>query len=275
MTVKTITAPISVIVPCFNCSRTLERAISSIAAQTVKPAEIILVDDASTDSSGLVIERICDQYDRDWIRVFTLKENGGPATARNVAWDASLQPYLAFLDADDAWHPSKIEVQWTFMNTHPDIELCGHRFYEHGSDQVVSSVLNPHHQLLTCTNLLISNRLATRTVMLKRSVDYRFRNGKRYAEDYLLWLQMACDGRKVALLDVPLAYAYKAPYGVSGLSAKLWEMEKGELETYKILAREKRLNRLLFVGLSVFSYIRYLRRVILAWRLRRQRQVVA
>jgi teichuronic acid biosynthesis glycosyltransferase TuaG len=271
MTTKIAIAPVSVIVPCFNCAQTLERAIASIASQTLKPAEIILVDDASTDSSGQAIERVRDGYDHNWIRAVTLKENSGPATARNMAWDAALQPYLAFLDADDAWHPKKIEVQWTFMNTHPDIDLCAHGFHEQGTDRVIDNTLNPHHhQLLTCAKLLVSNRLATRTVMLKRDVNYRFRNGKRYAEDYLLWLQIACDGKKVALLDATLAYAYKAPYGAAGLSARLWEMEKGELETYTILVQQKRINRLLLAVLSVYSYLKYIRRVILIWRQQRR-----
>lgn len=265
MKTATAVAPVSVIIPCFNCAQTLERAIASIASQTLKPAEIILVDDASTDASGQAIERLRNDYGHTWVRVIKLKDNDGPATARNVAWDASLQPYIAFLDADDTWHPNKIEVQWAFMDTHPDIDLCAHGFREMGTDRG-RALESQEHQLLTCTKLLISNRIATRTVMLKRNLDYRFRNGKRYAEDYLLWLQLACDERKVALLDATLAYAYKAPYGAAGLSARLWEMEKGELETYLLLARQKRLSRLLLMGLSVYSYFRYLRRVIVVWR---------
>jgi glycosyltransferase involved in cell wall biosynthesis len=271
MTTKTAIAPVSVIIPCFNCAQTLERAIASIASQTLKPAEIVLVDDASTDSSQQEIERIRNSYGRNWIRAITLKDNRGPATARNEAWGVALQPYLAFLDADDSWYPNKIEVQWTFMNMHPDIDLCGHRFHEQGMEKVIGSTLNPHcYKLLACTQLLFSNRLATRTVMMKRNVDYRFASGKRYAEDYLLWLQMACDGKKVALLGSTLAYAYKAPYGAAGLSARLWEMEKGEQETYSILVRQKRINRLLFAVLSIYSYIRYIRRVIMVWRKHRR-----
>lgn len=273
MTEKAAIAPISVVIPCFNCAQTLERALLSIAAQTIRPAEIILVDDASTDSTGQVIERLRDRYSHGWIRTVTLKVNAGPATARNAGWEAALQPLLAFLDADDAWHPYKIEMQWAFMNTHPDVELCGHKFYEHAADQATVNTSQPRsHQIITCAKLLISNRIATRTVMLKRSAGYRFKGGKRYAEDYLLWLQIACDGKKVALLDAPLAYAYKAAYGAAGLSAKLWEMEKGEIETYSILVRERGFSRLLLLGLSIFSYVKYLRRLILVWR--QQRRVI-
>lgn len=257
-------APVSVIIPCFNCAQTLERALASIDIQTMRPAEVVLVDDASTDSTLHVIEHLRERYGYDWIHIIAIKENGGPASARNTGWDAATQPYLAFLDADDSWHPRKIEVQWAFMEAHPELDLCGHGFSEVAVGGMASDTTSSdRYEILDCAHLLFSNRLATRTIMLKRLADYRFRTGKRYAEDYLLWLQMACDGRHVAVLDQQLAYTYKAPYGVSGLSGDLWCGEKGELEAYRILVAEKRINNVMFVIASIYSGMKYLRRLLL------------
>lgn len=225
---------------------------------------MVLVDDASIDSTLQVFEHLQERYGNAWIRIVVLKENGGPASARNAGWDVAMQPYLAFLDADDSWHPRKIEIQWVFMEAHPELDLCGHGFCQVAVGDVANdTTFSDRYEILDCARLLFSNRLATRTIMLKRLVNYRFRTGKRYAEDYLLWLQMACDGRQAAVLDQQLAYTYKAPYGVSGLSADLWCGEKGELEVYRILVAEKRINHVMFVIVSIYSGMKYLRRLLL------------
>lgn len=255
--------PVSVVIPCFNCSRTLERALGSVHAQTVRPTEVILVDDASTDSTRETARRFQQQYEKSWVRLITLKENGGPATARNAAWNAATQPYLAFLDADDSWHPKKLEIQWAFMNAHPEVHICAHGYFETDANRSSGATSVPTgYKILKRAQLLLTNRLATRTVMLKRSLGYRFAPGKRYAEDYLLWLQMACDGKTIALLEAKLAYAYKAAYGDSGLSGSLWRMERGELETYWQLKREGRLGTAAASLLTMWSLAKYCRRLL-------------
>jgi glycosyltransferase involved in cell wall biosynthesis len=259
-------APVSVVVPCFNCADTLERAVESIAKQSKRPAEVILVDDASTDTTAEVIDGLARNHPADWIRVITLDKNGGPSTARNAGWDVARYEYLAFLDADDTWHARKIELQWSFMNANPDVTLCGHGYRVVGTGEALRAGASVRSvQRLTCARLLISNRLATRTVMLRRGLKFRFLAGKRYAEDYLLWLQIVCSGHEAVVLGSQLAYAYKAPFGASGLSARLWDMEKGELETYEMLAAEGRINRAIGGFLAAFSLLRYMRRVVFVW----------
>lgn len=257
--------PVSVVVPCYNCAETLSRAVSSVAAQTRKPAELILVNDASSERTQEVINGLVSQYGTNWVRVITLRENGGPATARNRGWDVAQQPYLAFLDADDSWHPCKIELQLGFMMAHPEIDLCGHGFKEVDVQpaNVPEVALNRYSEIYRWRFLLL-NPLATRTVMLKRNGGYRFKPGKRYAEDYLLWLQMSRDGCRVALIDAELAYTYKPPYGVAGLSASLWKGEQGELEAFRLLVAEGRLGNSTAMLLSVYSLMKFIRRLVVA-----------
>src|SRR5438309_8195778 len=111
------TAPVSVIIPCYRCAATIERAMLSVAEQSVRPAEAILIDDASGDNTFAVMEKIRNKYG-DWIRIVALPMNQGAAAARNAGWHAATQPYIAFLDADDAWHPRKIEIQYGYMQQH-------------------------------------------------------------------------------------------------------------------------------------------------------------
>ncbi|MBC7511115.1 MAG: glycosyltransferase family 2 protein, partial [Ferruginibacter sp.] len=118
-------APVSVVIPCYRCTSTIRRAILSIAGQTRRPAEIILVDDASPDETLRVLYEIEREYS-GWIKVISSKMNLGPAAARNIGWNLASQPFIAFLDSDDAWHPKKIEIQYYYMHKHPRISLSGH-----------------------------------------------------------------------------------------------------------------------------------------------------
>jgi glycosyltransferase involved in cell wall biosynthesis len=103
-------ASVSVIIPCYNCAGTIHRALASVASQSLRPAEVILVDDHSTDDTLQSLYRLQDRYGREWIRIIEQPVNGGPGTARNMGWNAATQTYIAFLDSDDTWHPKKIET---------------------------------------------------------------------------------------------------------------------------------------------------------------------
>nr|WP_175801934.1 glycosyltransferase [Burkholderia anthina] len=120
-------APVSVIVPCYRSVSTLERAVASVYAQTWRPAELILVDDASPDDTLACIERLRSRYGDDWIRVIALPRNGGPGVARNVGWRCATQRFIAFLDADDTWHPDKIARQCGWMVPIPKRQSRGIR----------------------------------------------------------------------------------------------------------------------------------------------------
>ena len=259
-------APVSVIIPCFRCASTIERALISVAQQSYRPAEIILVDDASGDGTLDKLRELQRHYGSAWLHVIELPQNGGPAAARNAAWDASTQPYLAFLDADDSWHPQKLELQLAYMLAHPDVVITGHGWTSaNGKAHAVSSHPPVYH--VTYKKMLFSNRLLTPTVMLKRCLPFRFGAWQRRSEDYLLWLGILASGRQGRFIGAELAYLYKAPYGEGGLSGRLWEMEKGELSTYRYLYQTRLLSLAGFLGVGSFSLLKYLKRVLtVAWK---------
>src|SRR5690606_29775711 len=111
--------------------------------------------------------------------------------------------------------------------------------------------------------LLISNKLATPTVMLRRRLPFRFDERKRYSEDYLLWLEIILSGHVGHFIEADLAYTYKADYGEAGLSSKLWSMERGELQTLSIVRRKNLISRTQWTWSTTLSLIKFLRRVAL------------
>lgn len=259
-------APVSVVIPCFCCEDTIQRAIASVTRQTLLPIEIILVDDASHDNTSQVLKRLA-QEGHGLIHVVTHKNNVGAASARNLGWDTATQPYIAFLDADDAWHPAKIELQYGYMAAHPEVVLSGHthRILDRYSDVPDWAVDRSEVFPVSATAMLFSNRFITPSVMLKREIPFRFADGRRHMEDHLLWMEVACSGLKVVRLNSALAATYKPMYGTSGLSAQLWLMERGDLQNYRILFEKRKIGFAAWLAFSAFSLAKYGRRLIVTW----------
>ncbi len=109
---------ITVGITSYNQSALLREAIDSVLQQTRRPSEIIIVDDASTDDSSLLIESYVNCYP-DLIHPIFLNHNGGPNNARNHIIDAAGRDFLTFLDGDDCWLATKLE-QETKRLTMPD-----------------------------------------------------------------------------------------------------------------------------------------------------------
>ena len=264
---------VSVVIPCYNCKNVIERAVKSVYIQTYRPMELILVDDCSTDGTLELLYKIRVNYGSDWMKIIERKENCGPGGTRNDGWEVATQPYIAFLDADDSWHPRKIEIQLNFMLKHPDIVLSAHKY------RVIPSNIEHFHEpssmpkikIFKKNQLLFHNFISTPTVMLKKNIPFRF-PVKRYSEDYLLWLLLS-EGYKCVFLEEELAYCYKKAYRESGLSAKLWKMEKGELDNYVFLLLSKRINILLFVLSFLYSFVKFMRRIIISYLYKRGKNV--
>lgn len=256
--------PVTVVIPCFRCKDTIFRAVESVARQSARPLEVILVDDHSDDATLQTLELIAGQHPKDWIRVVALKQNGGPGSARNAGWAAARGEYIAFLDADDAWHPEKLELQYRWMRAHPGVVLTGHGTMRLKANEIPDlpiGQLSGHP--VTASKLLLSNRFPARSVMVRNDVPFRFNPGKRHSEDYLLWLQIVLSGLAAQYLDAVLAFSYKADFGGAGLSAQLWKHEKGELATYRQLLRGNLISMPIYCAMCAFSLLKFVRRVLL------------
>src|SRR5215467_2929118 len=100
------TSDISVVIPYYNREEYIDEAVQSVLAQTLKPLEIIIVNDCSRESS----RRYLDRY-ADVCTIVDLKVNVGLAGSRNAGIRAARGRFIALLDDDDIWYPEKLEVQ--------------------------------------------------------------------------------------------------------------------------------------------------------------------
>jgi len=258
-------APISVVIPCYRCDATLSRAIESILHQTTLPAEVILVEDCSEDD-GLThqaISSLKEAYPEINILSVFLKNNIGPGGARNIGWDLATQPLIAFLDADDAWHPKKIEVQYGWMRDHPEVDLTGHLSTQWKNEIQIENhkPLNPRR--INIRSLLFKNQLPTRSVMLKKNLSERFEDKKRHAEDYLLWLTLSFNGRSLWVLNETLAYSYKNDFGEGGLNGLIDDSHRGVLDMYQRLYRDQRISSIVYLYLISLAWLKHMRRKII------------
>ena len=256
--------PVSVVIPCYRCAATLERAVESVAQQTRLPEQVILVDDASGDATVATFRSIARKHQDGWIKFELLETNVGAASARNRGWTLASQPFIAFLDADDAWHPRKLEIQSAFMMANPKVVLSGHghRILDDGSLpdwQVTPGTARPIRKW----DMILSNRFVTPSVMLRRDANARFDEGQRHMEDHMLWMKLVADGACAVKLPVDMVALYKQPFGAGGLSGQIWQMERGELANYRRLFHSGRATAWQFAGLYVYSWVKFARRLLL------------
>jgi len=225
--------PVSAVIPCYRHHETLERAVASVAGQTMRPMELIVVKDGGGERVEKVLENIQAKYGAKWLSIVNFPRNRGAGAARNAGWSRAKGTHVAFLDADDAWHPRKIEVQYGYMATRSDIAVCGHQYRLELNDPHWSDyALTGHIADVKLVRLLLANQFITSSAMVRRDLGVRFADNQRYMEDFRIWLTVSVRGGRMVILEDELACIFKPIFGSSGLSANLISMEIGELKTY-------------------------------------------
>ncbi len=216
-----ITQRVSVVIPTYNSGQWIEAAVDSVLAQTVAPVDLVVVDDGSTDDTRARLERYQGR-----IR-YVYQHNAGVAAARNHGVALAAGSLIAFLDADDVWHPRKLELQLRAMAGHPEIGLIGARVYEWpAADVPAVDSTDASLEVIPWRRLVVRNRLATSSVMLRRRIFDEaggFDPELRGPEDYDLWLRIA-ERATIATLVAPLT-GYRTVAG--SLGGKPASMEQG------------------------------------------------
>jgi len=113
-----VLAKVSTIIPAYNCERYIKETIESVLSQTYKDIELIIIDDGSTDRTGEIVRSFESKV--EYIRQ---SKNTGPSAARNRGIEKAKGEYIAFLDGDDVWMPTKIEEQIKLLESNKDIAL--------------------------------------------------------------------------------------------------------------------------------------------------------
>jgi len=202
---------VTVITPVYNASRFLPRLIHSVRSQHGVSYEHILIDDCSTDNGCDVIRHFAENDSR--IRLFQLDANSGPIVARNAGIAQARGRYLAFLDADDVWLPSKLLVQSRFMDERgAALTFTDYRFISEDGLRIGRRLNGPDRVDIT-QHYKTRSGLGCLTVMIDRQQcpDFNFANLDSVAsraEDYVAWAQLI---KKVGA-------AYRVPYDLARYS---------------------------------------------------------
>lgn len=259
-----MTAPISAVIPCHNSMKTLERAVKSVVQQSHRPAELFLVDDGSTDTTVEFMHVLQKRYGDDWIKVIELGHNLGVSTARNTGWKHATQKYVAFLDSDDAWHKDKIYIQYTVMEKYSNYVLSGHHYsVVNKCSEDIDLKTNYKIEEYGFMRQLFKNYFVTPSVMIRRDCRIKFQTGKHYMEDHLFLLEIANEYGPALKIQLPLTFLFKAEWGESGLSSKLWAMENGNLNNFLYLYKRGFIKLPLCLTLLALSLLRFQRRLII------------
>jgi glycosyltransferase involved in cell wall biosynthesis len=250
--------PLSVIIPTFRDGKALARALSSVAQQTWRPAEIIIVDDASNDDSCAASLRAFAELP---IKLITLRENIGPGGARNAGISAGREPYIAFLDADDEWHPEKVERQMELMQAPGSVAFCSH--LKSFSQQDWPPELNQDVDEFGRWEILLKNPASISTVMMRRdSIRYLF-PGWYACEDYVFVAGNLLSGITAKRINLVLARADKPAFGANGLSSRMLAMQLGEMRAHRYLLREKLVGIFEYCVLVPWTLLKFARRIAL------------
>ena len=202
---------VSIIMPYFKKKKYVKYSVLSVLNQTFKNFELIIIYDNETSDELKFINKIKKLDKR--IKVIKNKFNIGAGLSRNVGIDHSKGIYLAFLDADDLWHKNKLFAQIKFMRK-KKIEIS-HTSYEIIDDD---SVIKGTRQakLMNYKKLIKSCDIGLSTVIIKKSLikNLRFPNLKT-KEDYVLWLEIAKNGKIIHALNTKLTQWRKSNNSLS------------------------------------------------------------
>lgn len=182
---------VSVVIPFHNRIPWVAEALQSVFDQTYTDYEVILVNNGSTDDLAALEPMLEDTRVR-----YVPQENRGSSGARNRGISLARGDYIAFLDSDDLWLPSKLEKQITYMEQHPNILMSHTSFYWIDRDgefigEVPADML---HRGSVYHNIYVGSRIATPTVMIRRDAldeTIRFEEGLHEGADLLFWIQLA------------------------------------------------------------------------------------
>lgn len=210
---------VSVVVPTYDSERFIGAALDSALNQTLPPHEIIVVDDGSADNTEEMMRAYGDR-----INYIKTPNSGYPSVVRNIGIEAASGEYVAFLDADDVWHPTKLADQIAVFNQYPSVHMvyCDHDYIDE-SGQLIrgahpsrpSAIENgrivPTDDYWTDVfgQLLLGGFIQTSTVMVRKCVldDVgRFDSSLLFLEDLDLWLRIAYAGRVERLPAVRSSY---------------------------------------------------------------------
>lgn len=186
---------ISVVMPVFNTPvPILKEAVDSILNQTFRDFEFIIIDDGSEGETAAYLEALTDSR----IKLLRNKKNIGITKSLNIGFAAAQGKYIARMDGDDYSYPDRFQKQFAFMESHPDVIVCGQQRYKRNRRfnleeyKIELLFLNPgpeHPSAFFNRNMLIQYNL-------------KYNESLRYSQDYGLWYEIIQCGQLYLMKDL-------------------------------------------------------------------------
>lgn len=222
--IEPLSAPptFSIVIPVYQAAETVGDSIRSALAQVHPPHEIIVVDDGSTDDLDRALRPFRGQI------TLIRKENGGAASARNAGAAAATGEFMAILDADDAYHPRRLEALVSLASARPDLDLVttDARFVVRGEAVGTFAARNPfaveEQRTAIFESCFVGGWPAVRLSRLRAIGG--FDESLRIGHDWDCWLRLILDGAQAGLIDEPY-YDYRLQPGslTAGRLSSLWD----------------------------------------------------
>jgi teichuronic acid biosynthesis glycosyltransferase TuaG len=183
---------VSVVIPTYQGGTRLREAVVSVLNQTISDIQVLVVDDGSTDGSTDRLEELDDR-----VRVIRLPANtGSPAAPRNEGVAQSTGRWVAFLDGDDRWHPTKLAEQLDRLSSTGTSAAAGNAVRVNGSTLTVqTNYFEDLPDMVTAVDLIRTNPIITSSMIVRRDVlsnamPFPTGGGSIY-EDLAVWLRVA------------------------------------------------------------------------------------
>lgn len=242
----------SVIIPAYNAEQSIVASVQSCLNQTRPAFEIIVVDDGSSDET---VELLKDRFGNR-IRLLESEKNQGPSVARNRGVLAASGTHIAFQDADDFWHPQKLELLETVLIKNPVIHFLFHRFTLKPLDNGFSLGAQTLKKY-PFWKMLLRNPVATPCSIIKKEIVEPFNEQMHHTEDYDLFLRLA-QKHGLYLFDSPLTQLGRPVLSKGGQSEQRLKMRMGEWQAWRNLCRQAPKYFLLLPFLIAWSILKHL-----------------
>ena len=248
----------AVIIPVYNGGAYIQRAIESCLQQTFLPDEIIVIDDASSDNTVDIIHSLSSPL----IRYERNEKNSGPSFSRNRGMQLSSAQWILFLDADDIFHPQKIEIISYHVAQHTEIRAIGHSFdiICNNPFAITSGWKQLPLQKISVNNVLFKNPAVTPSLAVYSENRVLFNEAMVYAEDHDFILRTT-EQFGMWYVGLPLCSLQRLPLTPGGISDNKWKMRKGEMSMYSdYCKRHKKYFAIPF--LLAFSLLKHIKQML-------------
>lgn len=229
---------ISVVIPAYNAENFIAEAIESVLCQSYKDFELLVVNDCSTDKTRVVVERFALADKR--VCLINLSTNkGAPAAPRNIGVQRARGRWIAFLDADDIWHPYKLQRQISLLDK-SGARFCSTQMIDFvDANQLLLSDARPDEYIwVSFLSQLIKSKTPTSSVIVEKSLIERFPFNESISykarEDLDCWLHCHEEiGRSVKISRQMIGYRI-SPGQISGRKLSMFKRHLNVLWNYRL-----------------------------------------